>query len=383
MSVTIGGGLYAVLRRAADEAARLKQVSIGSDDLLFALLGRYPRLRPAVPVRAQPREPAASDATDDVFGLSVEVTFELVRAQREAYWRSFGWPGPAVDRLARAVGWELEAESVLRMAAQLALHRQARWVGSDHLLETLLEGPGDRAQRYVDLDRLIPGRLDDAVAQIWPRGDQEPPWLGLAAPLRQLGVLTGPGAGAVRSGRLATRLISSASRLFSQTTPALGWLELEAVAETVRVGHDRTSPAHLILAVLVLEEEMRAGELRPAGPSGSGNEALLDHVGLTRQEAGLVVAAARYGGEFAGPRPKRAWRTDRTNPPWTVAAARIAERARELSTLGARLPAGSIHLLHAALTDPDEEARRLLTELGVDPSVVRDLAARRLGLVQP
>ncbi|MFI7553667.1 Clp protease N-terminal domain-containing protein, partial [Micromonospora sediminimaris] len=81
-----------------------------------------------------------------------------------------------------------------------------------------------------------------------------------------------------------------------------------------------------------------------------------------------------------GCRTKRSWQTERNNPPWTAAAARIAEGARELANLGARMPAGSAHLVYAAVTDSDDTGRELLADLGVDARAVRDLAAARLGL---
>ncbi|MEU8331543.1 Clp protease N-terminal domain-containing protein [Micromonospora sp. NPDC048839] len=379
MSQLVGGGLHSVLRRAAREAARLKKLSVGADDLLFGLVGRYPQLRAAIPVESEPQSRTTYDVPDQP-ELPLTLTVELTRAMRETYWNCFGWPGPARVRLAETLGWEPEARAVLGVAAHLAVLRRASSVGSGHLLEALLDEPGNSAHRYIVWHRLVPGRLDDVTARLWPRGDREAPRSGLADPLRQIGVLVGGGQQPSRGGRLASRLIASGSRLLAQTTPTLGGLELEAVAETVRLGHDRTSPAHLMAAVLVLEEEMRAGVLRPAGASALANEILLGHFGPTRQEAGLVLAETSFDGEFVGSRPRRAWRTDPTNPPWTVAADRIAERAREVSTLGARLPAGSAHLVYAALTDPDEDARRLLAGLGVDPNVVCDLAARRLGL---
>ncbi|GAB3846645.1 hypothetical protein GCM10029963_26770 [Micromonospora andamanensis] len=53
MSIVMGGGVYSVLRRAAREAARLKKTTIGVDDVLFGMLGRYPLLRSVIPVRPQ------------------------------------------------------------------------------------------------------------------------------------------------------------------------------------------------------------------------------------------------------------------------------------------------------------------------------------------
>lgn len=52
--------------------------------------------------------------------------------------------------------------------------------------------------------------------------------------------------------------------MLAQADPALVFLEDEGIAETVRLGHDRTTVTRLILAVLVLEEEMAASGLRPA-----------------------------------------------------------------------------------------------------------------------
>ncbi|GIJ16653.1 Clp protease N-terminal domain-containing protein [Micromonospora gifhornensis] len=380
MPIRIGGGAYSVLRRAGREAARLKKTSIGVDDVLFGLLGRYPPLRTVIPLRSHPQPQGGEkspDPADDV-ELSVESTLEVVRAMREAYWRSFGWPGPARDRFAEVVGWDAAAVAVVRLAAHLAVRRRAAYVGSHHLLEALLEDPGRRADEYLARDRIVPGQLDDVVAQLWPKGDREPPRPGLAGPLGEIGVLvreTGR-----KTGYLKRALATWVVRLFAETTPALSWLELEAVAETVRLGHDRTSPAHLIMGALVFEEEMQAGEMRPASPSDAANEVLLGRFGAVRQDASLRAAETVCGSEIAGPRRKRSWQTERNNPPWTAAAARIAERARELSTLGARVPAGNAHLVYAAVTDADPGGRQLLADLGVDPSAVRDLAADRLGL---
>ncbi|GIJ24578.1 Clp protease N-terminal domain-containing protein [Micromonospora lutea] len=382
MSIVMGGGVYSVLRRAAREAVRLKKTTIGVDDVLFGMLGRHPLLRSVIPVRPQqPPRRRRSEASNVLTGdveLSGELTLEVVRAMREAYWRSFGWPGPARDRFAEALGWEAPAVAVLRLAAHLAVRRRAPYVGSPHVLEALLEDPGRHAHEYLVSDQIVPGRLDAVVARLWPQGDREPPRPGLAGPLQEVGVIARePGR---KTGRLKRGLVLSVARLFAETTPALNWLELEAVAETVRLGHDRTSPAHLMMGVLVLEEEMQAGDLRPVSPSDAANEMLLGRLGVTRQDAALRVAKASYGTELAESRPKRSWQTERNNPPWTAAAARIAERARELANLGARMPAGSAHLVYAAVSDSDDTGRELLADLGVDPRAVRDLAAARLGL---
>ena len=171
---------------------------------------------------------------------------------------------------------------------------------------------------------------------------------------------------------LIYRLASGTVRLVAGTGPVLAFLEDEAVAETVRLGHDRTTLTHLVLAVLVLEEQMAATGLRPAREYEAACGFVLRSFALDRESVSVTVASIVQDGPIAPPQRRRSWRSSPKNPPWTVAAARAAEAARSATV------AGSAHLLRAVLADSDDSGRRLLWEHAVDPAAVADLLARRL-----
>jgi hypothetical protein len=161
------------------------------------------------------------------------------------------------------------------------------------------------------------------------------------------------------------------------------FVETEAIGETVRLGHDRTTLTHLVLAVLVLEEQMAARDLHPAPEYKLSCDFVLRKFAVDRESVSLTLSATGEEGAIAPPQRRRAWRSNPKNPPWTVAAARAAERARDVARSGNGASAGSAHLLYAVLSDPDDSGRRLLQDQSVDPAAVQDLLTARLGISAP
>lgn len=154
-------------------------------------------------------------------------------------------------------------------------------------------------------------------------------------------------------------------------------LEQEATAEAVRLGHPCVAPLHLLLAVLMHEEQMLRTGLRPVPAQTSAVGFLLYDFGVDQRSVLPAVEAAKPEGPLAGPQRRRAWRTKAGDPPWTAAAVRIAEQAREIAAENST-EAGSLHLLHALLIDPEDDGRQVLGGLSVDVPAVLAESTRRL-----
>jgi hypothetical protein len=373
----IGGGLYWVLRGACRVAAERRRPSIGADSILAGLMGGFPTLGMALvpdPAGNVDAGPGDGDGGHRI-ELPPDADLELSRVMREVHWQVFGWSAAA-----NTPQWTDEAGAAIRLAMALAVARGAPWVGADHLLEALLTDPANAASRLVRQWRVDLDLLTDVARRTWPVAGGQPPYRALASYLIRLGVIVDPGQERRQRSRAVVRgLTAGFTRLFAQAGPFLAFLEDEAVAETVRLGHDRTTPAHLILAVLVLEEQMLADGLRPTSGYAAACDLVLAPFGLDRETVSATVPPISLRGPIAPPQSRRALRTNSKNPPWTQAAARAAERARGLGR-GGDGPVGSAQLLYAALSDPEDSGRLLLREHSVDPAAVQDVLAVRLGM---
>ncbi|GAB7039806.1 MULTISPECIES: Clp protease N-terminal domain-containing protein [Catenuloplanes] len=376
MSVVVGGGLYRVLQGACRVAADLNQLAIGTDTVFVALLNAFPNIASLVgprPVRVtgydlhQGVEAAAVD-------LVPEVEIELGRALKEVHWRVFGWVRDGTP--SNVPSWTNGARSVLRLAMAIAASRRDSWVGADHLLEALMadqEGVPARLirQRGVNLDHLT-----TVARQVWPTPGGEPPRRALAELMHRAGVLVSPGQENRAMGALTRHLTSGVVHLLTNASPALAFLEDEAIAETVRSGWPQTTSAHLLLAVVVLEEEMMAGDFYPSDNYLSACGIVLKSIGFDRGKAYRYLESVMREEQSASPQRRRAWRSNPKNPPWTITAVRVADSARGVGSA----PVGSAHLLYSILVDSDDIGRRLLREQAIDPQDVRVSLARRLAL---
>jgi hypothetical protein len=316
---------------------------------------------------------------DSRIELPPEAELELMRITREVHWQVFGWA--SAETSSSVPQWADEVHTAVRLAMAIAVARGAPRVGADHLLEALLANSTNTASHFLRRQGVDLELLTEVAQQTWPVAGGEPPRRALAELLNRVGVLIEPGRESQqRSTALTRRLAAGAIRLFTQTSPVPSFLEDEAIAETVRLGHDRTTLTHLILAVLVFEEEMAASGLRPTSEYMPACDFVLRPFGLDREFVSVTVASIPQEGMIAPPQRRRSWRSSPKNPPWTLTASRAAEAARSVAPSGSKVPLGSAHLLNAVLSDPDDSGRRLLREHSVDPVAVQDLLARRLGM---
>lgn len=377
MSLEVSGGVYWMLRGACRVAAELRQPEIGSDSILISLMNHFPAFRKvfgnAFP---QVREGGGARVTQNggPIALSADDELQLLRVMREVHWQVFGWE-PAEG----SPQWAEEAHEAVRRAMVVAVVQSGPWVGPDHLLESLLGDSGNAASHLVERQRVDLELLTEVARRTWPDPGGEPPRRGMVDVLSRAGVLTDSGRGRGRqSVSMAQRLASGVFRVVAQTSPVLAFLEDEAIAETVRMGHDRTTATHLILAVLLFEEELADSGLRPVPQYEPSCEVVLSSFGLDRRSLSATAASDAQVGEIAPPQRRRSWRSSPKNPPWTLTAARMADSARTMARAGQGLPAGSAHLLYAVLSDPDDAGRSLLREHGADPTEVVARLARRL-----
>lgn len=377
----VGRDFYWVLHGACRAAPALRQSVIGTDTVLISTMNTFPGFRQVLSpgrVELAGRDFVQGGGVDRIH-LSADAELRLCRIMREVHWRVFGWkPAEAPSSVPR---WAGEVGVAGRLAMAIAEARDAPWVGADHLLEALLTDSANLASSFVRKRGVDPEFLTEMAQRTWPVPGGRPPRQALAEMLDRVGVLIQPGREIRRRPiALKRRMAAGVIRLVTQTSPVLSFLEDEAIAETVRLGHDRTTLTHLILAVLVLEEEMTASGLRPAVDYMQSCDFVLQHFGIDREAVSLAAASTPQVGEIASPQRRRSWRSGSRNPPWTVAAVRVAEAARLVASTGSRAALGSAHLLHAVLTDPDSSGRRVLSEQLVNTGAVQDLLARRLGL---
>jgi hypothetical protein len=258
-----------------------------------------------------------------------------------------------------------------------AVAHGAPWMGSDHVLQALLADPQNSAGVLVEREKMDPRLLVDVARMTWPTEGGAAPVQRLAVEMNQAGVLLDPN-WADRRRPVMDRLAARVAGRANGTSPALALLESEAAAETIRLGHDRTTLTHLVMAVISFEAEMAASGLRPVPEYSPACDYVL-HPRVDRDQAILAAALTRPEGEAAPPGRRRRVRNDYRHPPWTVAAARAADEARRLAWSAGKAPAGSAHLLSAVLSDPDDAGRRLLRDLSVDPAEIQRRLTERLG----
>lgn len=370
-----------MLRGACQIAADLRQPVIGAHALLGSMINNFPGFRsvltfnPAGEVRQDAR-----DGGDHRIELPPEAELELLRVTREVHWQVFGWA--AVRASSTVPQWADEASAIVRLAMAIAVARGNPWVGADHLLEALLADPPNTASCYLHKQRTDLDLLTEVAQRTWPAPGGEPPRRALADLLNRAGVLTDPAQeGRQRSTAFTRRLTTGAIGFLTQTSPALAFLEDEAIAETVRLGHDRTTLTHLVLAVLILEEQMAASGLRPTNEYMPSCDFILRPFAIDRELVSVTVVSVPQEGEIAPAQRRRSWRSNPKNPPWTVTASRAAEQARSATSSSSKAPTGSANLLFAVLSDSDDSGRQLLREHSVDPETVQHLLARRLGML--
>ena len=382
---SVGAGLYQLLLVTTRRADLAQNEAIGTDHLLAGLMLAVRPLQavfdppgPDVAAALSRRTRAGWRAATTA---STSAGWEALGALREAHWNAtVGWPRPRRIAHRSAPAWEQEVQEAVERALHHALAQGRGWAGEADLFAGLLDDPGNRAGDFLRENRVDRESARARIDRVWPdrtAGPRTP----IADVLRKMGVLTDPAAPDAptgRGGRFAARVIP----LFAGAGPLLAELERQTVVQAIRVNQRSVTSAHLVLAVLAYEQQLRVTGLRPTGPAAAGSRPVLLELGASYPDAPGVAARIEAQGPPAPARKGRAVRARADGTQWTEAAADACDRARAAG--GRRgVGAGSLHLLRAALTGTDDTGRRLLTGLGLDPERVLTAVGTRLGDQSP
>ncbi|MCQ0003805.1 Clp protease N-terminal domain-containing protein [Actinomadura madurae] len=233
------------------------------------------------------------------------------------------------------------------------------WANETHLLMGLLHDPGNRAseallERRLDRDELI------ARLAVLPTARQngKPNTLSLDG-LRNLGMLDhAPSRG--WGGRIGRWLTSG-----GHGSPVVPTVRSEAQRQAVRLGHSSVTTAHLLLSILVLDDQIAiAGHrFRDGVAQVNGAAELLRTRGATPSAVLGAVAELIP----AGDRPQAGSLT----PDMEGSAEKAVTRARLLANERKSPSTGTAHLLSAVLAEPDDPCHAVLSAVGVDVEELR------------
>ncbi|MEW2359436.1 Clp protease N-terminal domain-containing protein [Spirillospora sp. NPDC029432] len=347
------------LVRTFERAARLGLPGVGTEHLLFALLkGQSAAVEVLVP---------KAGAAGSLMGV--------VAHRHPGQWISEdggGDPAPAAAALLREAEWSARKKregrtgdeqpgapappsAALAAAIDRALlsareHGAAR-AGTTHLLIGLLQDPGNRASEALE-ERGLDRREVLARLAVHPsaREDGTPNALSVDG-LRNMGLLT-------RRGRFWGGLAAKLSG-GGHGSPMVPTVRLEAERQAVRLGHATVTTVHLLVAMLVLDEQLAAAgdRLRDDLAGLNGAAGLLRERGATAAAAAAASAGLAPAGEFVPDEDGPAWRA-------LARARRLAQERGDAST-------GTVHVLTALLDDPDDPCGGLLASIGVDVAELR------------
>jgi Clp amino terminal domain, pathogenicity island component len=302
-------------------------------------------------------------------GVSGEVTAIL----RESAWHAARssdqkdlpkWSGEVVDGLAYALE---EAEAA-----------GAEFANASHLLIGLLQTPAGSAVVKAS-ECLSP---EKTIAQLrssryWSRNGQ--------APVSAIDALEFVGGVASRVWwplSLVPRMVGRVLRRRQLGQgPVIFCLEGEALRLAARLGDQVVTTAHLLLAIVSLDEQLAADGRQILGAAGrfSDTADVLHQCGVTD----LFAYAPGNTGEETNvmPRDEAAERFfdggKPGDPAWGYQAVTALDSAGTLAELSRTEP-GTTHLLAALLANVQSSAYRLLEIAGADPMAVRDRAEHRL-----
>lgn len=370
-SVQAGGRLWAALVAACRSARSGSNKKLHTDHILFALVLRgtaSPEIeRPAQRhLRRSLRDMAGSSDLSGDYPLAAPSTpySEAEAALREAWWASAKgtWSG---GKYSTEINWSSDSLEAVMKALGRAGSLGIRCAGPAHLLEAILSDPRGPAasllnEHGVDLKRAI-----QAAYLKTPIDSSDEPNTPVVNTLRIFRVIPGSSAIVLAFARVLTSYTLRLSRLGAVQLA----LEHEAIRQAVRVGAERVTTAHLLFALLALDEQLE--EVQVALPE---RVAMSNRGGAILRTFGVSLRAVpSHGTELRDPGPvtprhrRRLWRSNPRNPPWTAVAANAADRAPQLAGGG---PVGSTALLQASLAESGGAAALLLRSLGVEPDEV-------------
>lgn len=383
--VAAGRELVGTLVLALIQQWRLGRTRVGTEHLFLAMAERMPSLRMVrAGVSDRIRESAtgwrSADAGAD-FPL-VKDACEVEGALREAVWGARvrlrrDWDAPAPQ-------WSGGVRAAVGRALLEAARGRARWAHSGHLLVGICLGEHDRAVEALRDLRFDP----DAIVQQSPRviGIEGTALTAGADLLEQTGALVAPPVGAAR--RVAVRLLTVLMRAnatryrLASYCPLVMAVDREAARQGIRLGAVQVTQSHLLLALLVLHEQLAQASqrLRPRWAAHNDAGELLHAAGV--RQAALADRVARDPAPDQPLPPRsRPWRNrNSADPPFGRSVAEADRRAHALAAELNHRYAGTSHLLMALLEDPAGPPRSVLRGLGVDVDWLVGRVAQRLGL---
>ncbi|WP_433870946.1 Clp protease N-terminal domain-containing protein [Saccharopolyspora sp. CA-218241] len=362
------GEATTLLVEAFRQALRAGHPAVGTEHLLAALLRGdaaakellVPGGRGAEELLAVVAKDAArwgsEDGTDDVVFADHFAVGALLREVEWSAWqrktdvagesRSDELRPQATSALVAAIG------RALLGAHELGVAR----AGATHLLLGLLHDPANRAGEALRERGLDPGGIRTGLTD-HPSARQDGPWHGDSVTgLRHLGMLTERGP---YWGGLARSLSSGGFG-----TPMVLTVRREAMRQAVRFGHPQVTTAHLVLAMLVVDEQIATSgqRLRKRFAVDNAGAELLRDRGVARAAAAGAVADLAPSGERSRP----------TDPSLASGVEGVLHRAREIASERGAKATGTNHLLIALLAADDDPGTALLSTLGVDVGELRD-----------
>ncbi|MDA3642595.1 hypothetical protein LZ318_39270 [Saccharopolyspora indica] len=245
--------------------------------------------------------------------------------------------------------------AALRQALLYADEHGTPRANTTHLLMGLLHTPDNRAhealrERRVDRSDVL------ARLRVHPSAGEpgEPPHTDTARTLRKMGLLDG------QRGQMSVRLVA---KLFGNGAPVFMALRMEARRQAVRLGHGEMTTAHLLLAVLALDEQLTTAGQR-FSPELAGSNTAAERL----RARGLTLHAAADAARNLFPEAENHPYAEKfpENPALEKVLTKARWRAGE-----DRVPAGTDHLLAELLAEPDGPVTALLSGIGIDTTDLR------------
>ncbi|GAA0329036.1 hypothetical protein GCM10010151_18590 [Actinoallomurus spadix] len=241
------------------------------------------------------------------------------------------------------------------------------WANETHMLMGLLHDPGNRAseallERRLDRDELI------ARLAVHPSARQDgAPNMRSVDGLRNLGVLDKP-AGRGWGGRIVRRLTSGGFG-----TPVVPTVRMEAERQAIRLGHSRVTTAHLLLAMLVVDDQVTTAghRFRDGVAQVNTGAELLRTRGATASAMFDAVADLIRADDAVADLIRTGDGPQADSLALDNGAGKALTRARLLAHERKSPSTGTTHLLAAVLADPDDPCHSLLSAIGVDVEELR------------
>jgi hypothetical protein len=274
--------------------------------------------------------------------------------------------------------WHTSTVSGLRAALEEARAAGVGYAGRTHLIAGLLHDPvGALSGLGADRDELIAMVRADPSWQ--EPGPPYGPCVSRLDAARELSERTGLRG---RWDRKLRRDWIGGNRYRGAVLPTLLW---EAARHAVRLDDGPVTAAHLLLAVVAMDAQLRVADrrLRPALQPFNGAAAVLDAHGVTLPRLVAALPSVRPTDPVLVPEGRAQLVTGFTGTRWTAEAVDTVDRAVALVRDAGHPATESSHLALAALEETaleaaDSTAARLLAALDVDPAAARADTAHHL-----